>query len=132
MTATTENFLRDETFTTNVKGLPEGRTYYTEIGYSQTYVWVEVKRTAKTVTVAPVEVTGDAEWADRAQFHLGGFAAHCANQEEQTWVFSHIDESHTRTLRVTKTNYNKGQHAWTLHGVRYVENRARHVYDYNF
>ena len=42
---------------TNIKNLPEGHTYFTENGYSQSYPWVEIERTAKTVTLAKIEVS---------------------------------------------------------------------------
>lgn len=111
---------------TNIKNLPEltdGRKYFTERGYSQSYPWVEVKRTAKTVTLAKVEVKKDPEW--KPKFEVGGFAAHCTNQGDQTWLFDGINEEYTRTIRLTK----KG---WSLFGVRYNEDRAVEFYDYNF
>ena len=107
---------------TNIKNLPEGN-YFTEIGYSQSYPWVEIRRTAKTVTVAKVDVERDPEW--KPEMIPGGFAAHCTNQHEQTWLFKGINHERTRTLRLTK----KG---WALQGTRYIEGRAREFYDYNF
>lgn len=113
-------------FRTNIKSLPEDRTYFTEIGYSQSYPWVEVRRTAKTVTVAHVAVNSDPEWMAKKEMVPSGFCAHCPNQSEQTWLFDEIDESLTRTLRMSK----KGD--WVHKGVTYVENRATYFYDYNF
>jgi hypothetical protein len=112
-------------FYTNIKNLPEGRTYFTESGYSQSYPWVELSRTAKTVTLAKVDVAPDPEWAKKREFYPGGFAGHCANQSEQTWLFAGIDESRTKTIRLTK----KG---WAYKGTRFTENRAVEFYDYNF
>jgi hypothetical protein len=109
---------------TNIKNLPEG-TYFTEIGYSQQYPWVEIKRTATTVTLAKVEVEADPEWAAKRVFHAGGFAGHCANQHEQTYLFGRINRDVTCTIRQTK----KG---WSLRGVKFIEGRAREFYDYNF
>lgn len=108
---------------TNIKNLPEGRTYFTEYGHSQTYPWVEVKRTAKTVTLAKVNVKRDPDFVP--DFIPGGFCAHCTNQSEQTWLFDAIDETYTKTIRLTKRG-------WTDKGVKFRENVAREFYDYNF
>lgn len=109
---------------TNIKNLPEGE-YFTEIGYSQQYPWKVVKRTAKTVTVAEVEVRGDPEWAKKKEFHAGGFFGHCSNQHAQTWIFAGVNENRTKVLRMTKRG-------WARKGVRFIEDRAVHFYDYNF
>lgn len=108
---------------TNIKGLPEGRNYFTEIGYSQSYPWVELKRTAKTVTLAKVDVKRDPDW--HPHILPGGFAGHCDNQSEQTWLFDKIDEGHKRIVRWTKRG-------WANGGVRFIEGQAREFYDYNF
>lgn len=107
---------------TNIKELPEGK-YFTEIGYSQSYPWREVSRTAKTVTLAKVEVKPDPEW--KPEILPGGFAGHCTNQQSQTWLFAGVNPSVTTTIRMTK----KG---WASKGVRFVEDMAREFYDYNF
>lgn len=107
---------------TNIKNLPEG-SYFTERGYSQSYPWVEIGRTAKTVKLAKVKVAIDPDW--KPEMHPGGFAAHCSNQSQQTWLFDGIDEANTRTIRLTK----KG---WSLRGTRYSEDTAVEFYDYNF
>lgn len=107
---------------TNIKNLPEGK-YFTEVGYSQTYPWAEVKRTAKTVTLAKVNVERDPEW--KPEIIPGGFAGHCTNQSDQTWNFAGINESHTVTIRKTK-------HGWSRKGVVFMEDVAREFYDYNF
>lgn len=108
---------------TNIKGLPEGRTYFTQYGATQAYPWVELKRTAKTVTLQKVNVQKDPDWTP--EMHVGGFAAHCSNQSEQTWLYAGINESYQRTIRLTK----KG---WIGDGDTFRENVAREFYDYNF
>jgi hypothetical protein len=109
---------------TNIKNLPEGK-YFTEIMWSDQHAWREVKRTAKTVTVAAVEVEYDPEWTAKRKFLPGGFCGHVPNQGEQTWLFKRVNEEVTRTLRLTKRG-------WALKGTRYVEDRATEYYDYNF
>jgi len=108
--------------TTNIKNLPAGE-YVTEHGYSQSYPWVVTKKTAKTMTIAEVKVKNDPEW--KPEMHSGGFAAHCSNQNRQTWLYDGINEDNTRTIRMTK----KG---WSRYTVRYTVDRAYYFYDYNF
>jgi hypothetical protein len=117
---------------TNIKNLPEGRNYFTERGYSQSYPWVEVSRSpsGKTVKLARVFVEKDHEWVPN--FIVGGFCAHCDNQQDQTWLFKSFGHEGpipnfipTITVRLTK----KG---WARKGVRFDEGRAVEFYDYNF
>lgn len=112
---------------TNIKNLPvdNGEVYFTEIGYSQSYPWVEVSRTAKTVTLAKVNVAPDPEWEAKMEYYPGGFCGHMANQQAQTWLYAGVDREQTKTIRMTKQG-------WAYKGVRFVEGRAREFYDYNF
>ena len=107
---------------TNIKNLPDGN-YFTEWGYSQSYPYLEVSRTAKTVTIVPVIVDKDPEFAP----HIlpGGFAGHCDNQHEQTWLFKEIAYDFPRTIRLTT----KG---WSHKGTQFSEGVAREFYDWNF
>lgn len=108
---------------TNIKNLPEGNNYFTEWGYSQSYPWVEISRTAKTVTLAKVNVTKDPDW--KPSITPGGFCGHCDNQHEQTWLFANINPEYKMTVRQTKRG-------WAHKGVRFSEGVAREFYDYNF
>lgn len=108
---------------TNLKNLPEGPTYFTEIGYSQSYPWVEVSRTEKTVKLAKVLVGPDPDW--KPKMHAGGFSAHCSNQNEQTWIYAGVDKEYTKIIRKTKMG-------WSHSGVKFRENEAVEFYDYNF
>lgn len=107
---------------TNIKNLPEGE-YFTEVGYSQSYPWVVISRTAKSVKLAKVIVKADPEF--KPNIIPGGFAGHCDNQHEQTWLFDRIHTDFTKTIRMTK----KG---WAHKGVRFWEGVAREFYDWNF
>lgn len=108
---------------TNIKNLPEG-TYFTERGYSQSYPLAQIAATAKTRTLVRVKTAMDPDW--KPEFYAGGFAAHCANQSDQTWLFDGIDPDHTMTIRLNK----RGQ--WVRGGTRFTEDQARYFYDYNF
>jgi hypothetical protein len=107
---------------TNIKGLPPGN-YFTEYGYSQSYPWVEVSRTLKTITLAKVQVKKDPDW--KPHFIAGGFAGHCTNQSGQTWLFDKINPLQLTVIRTTKIGWSRG-------GVRFDEGRAIEFYDYNF
>jgi hypothetical protein len=107
---------------TNLKGLPDG-VYFTERGYTQSYPWVQIKRTDKTATIAKVLVGPDPDW--HPEIIPGGFAGHCTNQRDQTWLYAGVDLGNTRRIRLTRQG-------WMLHGTRYAEDRAIEFYDYNF
>lgn len=107
---------------TNIKGLPEG-IYFTEIGYSQQYPWVQIKRTEKTATLRKVHVLPDPEW--KPEISPGGFCGHCHNQHEQTWLYGGVEDREV-IVRLNK----RGQ--WVRKGVRFVDGRAIDFYDYNF
>jgi len=118
---------------TNIKGLPplsEDRKYFTEQGYSQSYPWVEIKRTAKTVTLAKVNIKRDPEW--KPNITPGGFVGHCDNQSEQTWLYDGVDENYTKTVRLVKSCYAGENQMWTYKGTKFYEDRAIEFYDYNF
>lgn len=106
----------------NIKNLPAG-DYFTEIGYSQSYPWVVIKRTPKTATLAKVNVKADPDW--KPEFSDGGFVANCSNQSDQTWLFDSVNENYTKTVRLSKNG-------WTSKGTKFVEDLASHYYDYNF
>jgi len=108
----------------NVKGLPEGN-YFTALRYSDNEPYVELRRTAKTATLARVVVKRDPEWMP--DFRVGGFAHHCVNQSSQTWLFDYID--YDDTVRV---NARKKGTEWGHQNTRFVEGTANYFYDYNF
>lgn len=122
------------TFTTNIKGLPEGE-YLTETGYSQSYPypypWRVVSKTAKTMTLVSVKVSKDHEW--KPDFEVGGFCAHCTNQSDQTWVYDGEEAGYTKVVRLKKSRYCGSAKLWgDKYGNEFVANGARSFYDYNF
>lgn len=112
--------------TTNIKNLPKGK-YVTEYGYSDCHAWKVLKRTARTMTIAEVEVELDPEWKEKMKVYAGGFAGHCANQREQTWLFKRVNMENTRTIHLSKKH-----HQWMLKGTLYKRGFATEFYDYNF
>lgn len=117
----------------NIKELPaleDGRKYFTESGYSQSYPWIELRRTAKTVTLAKVNVKRDPEW--KPNILPGGFCGHCDNQGSQTWIYDGVDENCTKTIRLVKSRYIGEENMWAHKGTRFSEDQAHEFYDYNF
>lgn len=112
--------------TTNIKNLPnhdETGLYFTGLLHTDTKPYMVLTRTAKTVTVCPIRVKPDPDW--KPEMIPGGFAAHCTNQRQQTWLYDGVDDTQMKTLRLTK----KG---WVCRGQRFIEDRAIRFHDYNF
>ena len=107
----------------NIKNLPEGE-YYSEVGHSQLYPWMMVKKTPKTMVLAKVQVDPDPEWKEKMDYRPGGFCGHMANQGEQTWLYKGID--YGNQVRIYKTKM-----GWSKNGVKFVSG-AVEFYDYNF
>lgn len=115
-------------FTTNIKGLPEGE-YLTETMYSDTVAWKVIGRTATTMKLQEVEVARDPEWTPN--IIPGGFAGHCTNQNEQTWLYAGLSPN-TCTVRLVKSRYHGSDKLWGSKGREFIANGARRKYDYNF
>ena len=116
------------TFTTNLKGLPDGE-YMTETMYSDTVPYKVVGRTATTVTLQEVLVEPDPEW--KPNILPGGFAGHCTNQNEQTWLYAGLGQNTVR-VRLVKSRYFGSDKLWGSKGREFIANGARRKYDYNF
>jgi hypothetical protein len=108
----------------NVKNAPEGR-YFVESGWSDQHPWVVVGESpsGKTLTVVPVDVEKDPSF--KPNFIAGGFAGHCDNQHEQTWIYVGKCPMRKRTIRMGKNGWAGGQFKETPKGPYYF-------YDYNF
>lgn len=115
-------------FNTNIKGLPEGE-YLTETLWSDTVAWKVIGRTATTLKLQEVEVQRDPAW--QPNILPGGFAGHCTNQNEQTWLYAGLADK-TCTVRLVKSRYNGQEKMWGSKGRSFIANGARHKYDYNF
>lgn len=110
----------------NVKNAPEA-FYFKRHGYSQTYPYVLVKKSesGKTATLKQVRTANDPDW--KPEFHVGGFAGHCSNQSDQTWLYNGLDDYEIK-VRKNKDGI------WVRHGEKYTEdyNGPTYYYDYNF
>lgn len=94
-------------------------------GWSDTTPYKVIARTAKTITIAPVECERDPSW--KPNFNIGGFAANCSNQEGQRWFYKDPGED-APTCRANWTK--KG---WkSPYGIGRRADRPFKYYDYNF
>lgn len=85
-----------------------------------------VKRTAKTITVRFDKARLSPDW--QPKFIIGGFSAHCTNNEEQEWIIEEDPSSiHTEVFRWSEV-YNKFRNK---SGESLFPGWLKH-YDYNF
>lgn len=122
------NCSRDGELYTNIKGLPEGE-YVSGHLHSDMNAYRVERKTKTTMTVRRVEVARDPEW--KPEMHAGGFAAHCSNNAEQTWLFDGFADT-TLTIRLRKSRYAGSEKLYAGGGREFLINGARHFHDYNF
>ena len=103
---------------TNIKNLPQNAHYFTEQGTIDKLPWVEISRTENQVQVAEVVVKADPQWQPEKK---GNFVT---NSNKQTWLFDKIGE---RVLLLRKTKL-----GWSRRGMKFTENRALRVHDFNY
>lgn len=127
---TTDQAIRAfDTFNTNIKGLPEGE-YLTQTAYSDHTPWKVIGRTATTLTLQEVRTERDPEWTP--EIVPGGFAGHCTNQDEQTWLYAGLGPVTTK-VRLAKSRYYGSDKLWrSAQAGEFIANGARRKYDYNF
>lgn len=93
--------------------------------YSDRYAATVTKVTKATVTVKRDKATLDPNF--KPEFVVGGFVAHCTNQEEQTYTYETDPDGEEYTFRWSKKYGRYGQPN-DLHLIK-----GRHeFYDYNF
>jgi uncharacterized ParB-like nuclease family protein len=101
--------------------------YFTEYGYSQCYPYEVVRRvTEKTLEVRAMKVLPDPAW--KPEFIVGGFAGHCVNQSEQTWIYETDPGAPVKRVRLHKD----GKWYFSGGGSGRLTEKPRYFYDYNF
>lgn len=128
MTYTNKPIRSYDAFTTNVKGLPEGE-YLTETLWTDTTPYKVIARTDTTLTLQEVRVERDPEF--KPNFIKGGFAGHCTNQDEQTWLYAGLGDDIVK-VRLVKSRYCGSDKLWGSKGREFIANGANRKYDYNF
>lgn len=62
-----------------------------------------IKRTAKTITVRHDKGTLDPNW--KPEFVVGGFCAHCTNNDEQKWIIEEDPNGRVETFRLRNVGW---------------------------
>ena len=107
--------------------MSEARTYFNKIGYTDTTPFEAIRQvSAKCFEIRMMEAVVDP--AFKPEFVMGGFAAHCTNQEEQKWIITSNDRFPTILVRLQKN----GQWKDTGGNVYRVEEKPVKFHDYNF
>ncbi len=63
----------------------------------------------------------------KLDFHVGGFSAHCSNQNEQKWIITPNPDGYVMKAYLRKDGYFHS--AWGRHA---IADEPRRHYDYNF
>jgi hypothetical protein len=105
--------------------LPTG--YANLYGYSdvQPYEVLAISKSGKQITIRSMKAELDPTW--NAEFHAGGFLAHCSNQSEQRWMIE-IDQKSPPMKAYKRAD---GYFHSAL-GKHKIDIRPRSFYDYNF
>lgn len=95
--------------------------------YSDQHACTVIAKTAKTITIQRDKATLDTNF--KPEFIVGGFAAHCTNQEDQKWTYE-------RDLNgeITRCYWSEKLGRYTTGGDQSIRiSPGRHeFYDYNF
>ena len=95
--------------------------------YSDRHACTVIKKTAKTITVQRDKATLDPTF--KPEWIVGGFAAHCTNQNEQKWNYERDPNG-----EITKCYWSEKLGRYTTGGDQSIKvSPGRHeFYDYNF
>lgn len=93
--------------------------------YSDAHAYTVIKRTAKTITIQQDKATLDPSF--KPEFIPGGFAAHCTNQDEQTYTYER-----DTTGRILTLHWSEVLGGWKTPYNRKVALGRHEFYDYNF
>lgn len=93
--------------------------------YSDVSPCTVVKRTKTTITVRYDKAERDPNW--KPEWVVGGFAAHCLNNDEQRWIIEEDPAGEVETFRWHK----RDNCFMNTSGEKLLPGWAKH-YDYNF
>ena len=110
----------------NLKGEFKMQRYANHYGYSDVNPFEVIRVISeKTVEIRAMDSHKDPKW--KPEWHVGGFAGHCANQHEQSWFI-------TKNLGNPVIRIRLGKNGWKdKWGGRYqLADAPVKFYDYNF
>lgn len=93
--------------------------------YTDRYACTIIKVTKQTVTVRRDKATLSEDF--KPEFIIGGFAAHCTNNNEQSWTYEPDENGTLYTIHWSKKYNSYGQPG----NLRLIKGRSE-FYDYNF
>jgi hypothetical protein len=79
----------------------------------------------KTLKIRPMKSKLDPNW--KPKMIPGGFAAHCTNQNDQTYTYSSYEQAETIRCRKRKDG-----HWYSAYGRHVLSETPLRFYDYNF
>lgn len=95
-------------------------------GYSDIYPYEVVRVISdKTIEIRAMNAHPDPNW--KPNMIPGGFAAHCTNQRDQTWIIE--SNPSIETIRIRKRKDGKWHSAFGKH---VLSEEPKYFYDYNF
>ncbi len=87
----------------------------------------EVVRIVSEKTIEIRAMKAERDESVKLEFHVGGFSAHCSNQDQQKWIITSDETAPIKRIRL-------GKRGWKdAHGGRYgLSDKPHKKYDYNF
>lgn len=96
------------------------------IGYSDITPF-EVVKIISDKTIEIREMKADRDPSFKPEFAIGGFVAHCTNQNDQKWLFASVQDRPTVRARLQKNGKWK-----SMFGEHRIATEPKCFYDYNF
>lgn len=101
--------------------------YANQIGYTDVNPH-EVVKVISDKTIEIREMKSERDDSVKMEFHVGGFSAHCSNQNEQKWFITSDENAPVFRIRLSKNQGWKDKY-----GRRFaLADAPRKFYDYNF
>jgi hypothetical protein len=100
--------------------------YANLLGYTDVEPYEVIRAISdKTIEVRAMRAELDPTW--KPDFHIGGFCAHCSNQNSQRWNITSDPDGHVLRLRLAKNGH------WKHKGLEFhLADAPRKFHDYNF
>ena len=100
--------------------------YANLVGYSDITPFEVVRViSAKTIEIREMDAVKDPSFVP--EFDIGGFVAHCKNQNEQKWIYSSKEDRPTLRARLQKNGKWK-----SMFGTHSISAEPVKFYDFNF
>jgi hypothetical protein len=96
-------------------------------GYSDVNPY-EVIKVISDKTIEIREMSAKRDESVKLEFHVGGFSAHCSNQNQQKWFIDTDVSRPVIRIRLSKSGVWKDKHGRKF----YLDDKPVRFYDYNF